>query len=91
MLMNVIQIGANIGRDHVFERVADRPDYRVLLVEPLPQAFDELKKTYALAKCKAIFEQSAITDRDCGEVSLYHLPEARLREDVHASEISSLG
>jgi len=58
----IVQIGANIGHDHVFE-IAKSNQYECLLVEPNVHSVEHLKNCYTEVR-SCIFENCAITNYD---------------------------
>ena len=71
-----MQVGANDGlSDDHLRRSILRHHLRGLLVEPIPDLFDALKRNYA-GQSGLLFEQCAIADRD-GTVPMY-----RIRKDA---------
>lgn len=58
--MNIFQIGAGLGEDHVSELMKEYPDAVLHLVEPNPIHFDKLTKQYPNAR----IYNFAISDRN---------------------------
>jgi FkbM family methyltransferase len=64
----MVQIGANNGHDHVYEKI-NNGKFQCIFIEPNPYSFVELKKTYSHLE-DSIFENSAISTFD-GEIDMY--------------------
>jgi FkbM family methyltransferase len=76
--MKIIQIGANNGKDHVFDLINDNKDSLELaiLVEPIPFIIDELKNQYKDIN-NIVIENIAITqDEDLNSMDLYYLKDS---------------
>lgn len=76
--MKIIQIGANNGKDHVFDFVKENIDKieLVILIEPIPFIIDDLKNQYKDIN-QAFIENIAITDDEHMEtITLYYLEES---------------
>lgn len=74
--MNIIQIGANNGKDHVFDFVTDNIDSleKIILIEPIPFIIDELKNQYEEFKDKTYIENIAIShNNENDHLVLYYL------------------
>lgn len=71
--MNIIQIGANSGNDHVYEYIKTHQHsiQKAILVEPMPLVVDDLKKQYE-GFTNVIIEQVAITIKQVKSVVLYY-------------------
>lgn len=78
-----VQIGANDGRrSDPIASLVKQHQLRGILVEPLPDIFDQLKKNYA-GQPGLLFEQAVIT-RTPGEATLYRLnPDAPIHDEDH--------
>jgi len=73
--MKIIQIGANNGKDHVFDLIKENKDSLELaiLIEPIPFIIDELKSQYKDIN-NAVVENIAITDdENIKTMTLYYL------------------
>ena len=76
--MKIIQIGANNGKDHVFDFIEKNQNSIELavLVEPIPFIIDELKSQYKNIN-NIIVENIAITqDEDLNSMDLYYLKDS---------------
>jgi FkbM family methyltransferase len=64
--MNVVQIGANDGQDHIYEYVEKHVNKinKLILVEPLPQLLPILKDRYSKLQINVEYENVAITDKE---------------------------
>lgn len=74
--MNIIQIGANNGKDHVFDFVTKNVDSlkKIILIEPVPFIIDDLKNQYEPFKDKVHIENIAIYhNEDEKYLTLYYL------------------
>lgn len=71
--MKVIQIGANSGKDHVFDfALNNRQDIELLvLVEPIPFLIETLKSQYKGFEV-AVVEAIAISDEETPNFTLYY-------------------
>jgi len=68
----VLQVGANDGKRHDLLRpLIHRYRWRALLLEPLPDIFNALRKNYVNAK-NVTLVNAALTDRD-GEATIYRV------------------
>lgn len=81
--MNVIQIGANTGKDSVYDFLNDnKSDVElIILVEPIPFIIDELKSQYESFD-NVIIENIAISDDEVTEFDIFY-------EDNSNYEVSS--
>jgi len=73
--MKIIQIGANNGKDHVFDLIKENQNSLELaiLIEPIPFIINELKSQYENIN-NVIVENIAITDnKDIKTMTLYYL------------------
>ena len=74
--MNIVQIGANNGKDHVFDFIKDNYDHLTLaiFIEPIPFVIDDLKKQYQEFNDKIHIENIAIShEKDIENMTLYYL------------------
>lgn len=69
----VVQIGANDGTrfDPVYALLRNRPRWKALFVEPIPNVFSQLVKNYGISN-RFMFECAAISD-SAGDFSFYYL------------------
>jgi len=76
--MKLIQIGANNGKDHVFDFInKNKSELEIaVIIEPIPFIIDDLKKQYE-GLDKIIIENIAITNEDDKEsMTLYYLKDS---------------
>ncbi|MBK6937124.1 MAG: FkbM family methyltransferase [Chitinophagaceae bacterium] len=71
--MFFVQIGANDGKsgDPLYEFIINH-NWKGILVEPMPDVFEQLKENFSFASGRLIFENSAISDTG-GEFTLYYI------------------
>jgi FkbM family methyltransferase len=77
--MKIIQIGANSGKDHVFDFIKDKYEQLTLavLIEPIPFIISDLEKQYHEFKDKIYIENIAISHEDNLEnMVLYYLKDS---------------
>lgn len=73
-----VVVGAmdGVGHDRLHKHIARNPEWKGLLVEPLPDMFDKLKANYA-GRDNLIFEDAAITEKE-GTAEITRIPEANV-------------
>jgi len=78
-----IQVGANDGKmvDPIREHIL-KYNWRGIMVEPIPDYFESLKKNYKGAK-GLIFEQLAISSENSNPIKIYYLEKNNESEKVH--------
>jgi FkbM family methyltransferase len=92
--MNLIQLGANVGNDHVQKFIENFPGYlaNVILVEPVTKCHSVLARNYSHIKNVQIEPSVIVSDIDSppGEVDFYMIdyPEYKFENDNY--EVSSL-
>tara|TARA_Y100000004_G_scaffold191865_1_gene251404 strand:+ start:3729 stop:4325 length:597 start_codon:yes stop_codon:yes gene_type:complete len=76
--LNLVQLGANVGKDHVTDFINEYTDIldKILLVEAHPDCIEELTNNYV--KFNVIIDQVAITHQD-GKCDLHYLDGSNLR------------
>lgn len=74
--MNIIQIGANNGRDHVLEFATQNKDKinKIILVEPVPLLENVLKETYKNFSQATIEIAGIVYDKTENTMPFYYLP-----------------
>jgi FkbM family methyltransferase len=68
--MNIVQIGAHTGDDHVTEYVKNNPYDLLVLVEANPNCIEELIKNYD-GFVHTVFINQAVVSNDLTEIQLY--------------------
>jgi FkbM family methyltransferase len=92
--LKVIQIGTNNGRDY-FNPLIHHYAVKALLVEPIPQLIDEIKKNYSAFSGELIIENSAVSD-ECLDAFILNVlnpdlwDEYRVNVGRSATEIASI-
>lgn len=74
--MNIIQVGANNGKDHVYDFVTENINFleKIILIEPIPFIIDNLKNQYKDFNNKTHIENIAIShNQDEEYLTLYYL------------------
>jgi FkbM family methyltransferase len=70
-MKSLVQIGANSGKDHVFDFIKQNNFDKIVLVEPIPFIIDSLRSTYD-GIANVFIENLAVVPDDCKEVVIYY-------------------
>lgn len=90
MFFNIVQIGAFVGNDKVYNILKDELNANALLIEPVPWNFEKLKNNYKNITNpeRIIFDDSVINTYN-GECEFYAVKDKKYSTDW-AAQISSL-
>ena len=79
-MINIIQLGSNVGKDHVTDFIEYYIDIidKVLLVEALPQLADKLRDNYKGYNADISVHSCAVSDKN-GTADFYFLENTNLR------------
>lgn len=84
-----VQIGANDGKsgDPLYEFIINN-NWKGILIEPMPDVFEQLKENFSFASGRLIFENSAISDTG-GEFTIYYIDNSGKKFPEWVSQLTS--